>query len=219
MREDRSGDIAADVEESLRRTMWKSRTPKDYRLRTPERIDNFSMNSYEVKKAVVLDFRFKRMYPLVTLEFSWDTDHLDAYALADVAAVDDKGRFIEVEVKVSISDLRADLEKKEKHLCLRGSFDLKAPILIPGYREGAGAVPARLYYAVPHDIAQKARKFIADNFPYAGLIEVHDAAHLGVLRPAPKIHDEILDPRTQQAMVRSLSARYAALYSKQPLEA
>lgn len=94
---------------------------------------------------------------------------------ADLLAVDNTRQVIEVEIKVSISDLRAD-RKKEKHEYFRklhgmpykqkknryfGDIRLREPLEYPTHL---------FYYAFPEELINSATPICDDLFPYAGIL-------------------------------------------------
>jgi len=70
---------------------------------------------------------------------------------ADVLGVNEK-KIIEVEVKVSIADLKADF-KKRKHEFYTGYFS-------DGYQDQW--IPNSFYYAVPDALVEKTKEYLAD---------------------------------------------------------
>jgi len=72
------------------------------------------MNSLEIKAALLQYYRYDRQYKLVALE----SYH---FHNADVVCVNNRGWIIETEIKISISDMKADLSKS-KHLILRRDY-------------------------------------------------------------------------------------------------
>jgi len=80
----------------------------------------------------------------------------------DVYSITKAGYGIEVEVKISASDFRAEFKKKRKHECLAAAMKADCPI---GFAIG---VPRQYYIAVPQNLVS------ADDVPdYAGLLYVY----------------------------------------------
>jgi hypothetical protein len=74
---------------------------------------------------------------------------------ADVLGMNDK-QSIEVEVKVSVSDLQAEFRHKEqKHWV---------------YAHGGNGAPNLMYFCVPEELAEKAKAILDEKAPYAGLL-------------------------------------------------
>jgi len=136
------------------------------------------MDSSEMKRIIARYLRFDLGCPILGIEIasSLATSYNDGGS-ADVLAVDKKGYLIEVEVKVSIADFKAD-RKKGKHEYYRklcglpyknqrvrfGKLEVIEPKNYPTHH---------FYFAVPNEIANKA-KMICDNlYPYAGLLTNH----------------------------------------------
>jgi len=124
------------------------------------------MNSEEQLKAVIASYwRYVRQCPVIALEVS---HNLSAYAeeRADVLAVDKNRFLIETEVKVTLADLKRDA-MKSKHRA---------------FRESLPRVVARhFYFAVPKDIANKARPICTDLYPYAGVLGTNGTDEYGVV--------------------------------------
>jgi hypothetical protein len=94
----------------------------------------------EVKVAVAVYLRYKRQCRLVTFERG--TESFGDFP--DVLAVTDDMRLIEVEVKVSLSDFKADAKKRK---------------WLPYFaREWQGR--RTFFYAVPFDLAEKVRPLL-----------------------------------------------------------
>lgn len=131
---------------------------KDYR-----KLKEILPTSEHLKCWLIKWFRIKNHYPLVATEvlcdYKWQADVLTS----------DYKKIIEVEIKVSLSDLKNDFIKKAgKHESLSGKvFGEKRgyvnndKLLIPNY----------FYFAVPEKILNKAYKIIKDT-PY-GLLCIH----------------------------------------------
>lgn len=137
--------------------------------------------SDRIKAMVMCYWRFHGC-PILATEYPWGN--------SDVVAVTEKGRIIETEVKISISDLRHDL-KKPKHHDLREAYDR------PGAETETPAMPRlfsyspqfrldvkvhRFFFAVPVDIAERAEAVVRELFPYAGMLVVNDCWEGKLLR-------------------------------------
>jgi hypothetical protein len=169
------------------------------------------MNAIEVKAEVASYLRFVRQYDLIAFE---------AFN-QDILAVDGRRRLMWVEVKVSIGDLLND-RKKMFHQTVRASRGLELfkqgrPYL--GHMQ-SWSFPARFFFAVPAEMAEKAHKKILELYPWAGLLSVGITygGWLGhrveCLRKAEHIHDRKLQPKTLINLVRCQSASLANIYGK-----
>ena len=145
------------------------------------------MNASEVKARVAQYWRYDKQCPMVAFE---------AENGADVLAVTKTGQLIETEVKVSISDLHADLQKA-KHLLFYRSFfgeeppdwkvvkvrgwkeHIRCERLYSRYREPQQNEVYSFYFAVPADLVGKAKDVIGKKYPWAGLLEVRDRMYNG----------------------------------------
>lgn len=140
--------------------------------------------------------------------FYWESDYF---------GITKTGYTWEIEVKVSVSDFRADFNKNFKHRCLRfnkqkfvshkseevtervksGNKVLKHGRMVDEYIvQGKGysnlqysnnVIPNRFYYAVPVEIAAKVKQLIPK---YAGLISIDDKNHIFEVKKAPLLHRE-----------------------------
>ena len=133
----------------------------------------------DIRRAMARYLRYERNCPLLALECPCRlaSTYNDGGA-ADLLAVDNTRRVIEVEIKVSISDLRAD-RKKEKHEYFRklqgmpykqrkdryyryfGDIRLREPLEYPTHL---------FYYAFPKELVNTATPICDDLFPYAGIL-------------------------------------------------
>jgi len=114
------------------------------------------MNANEVKAMVAGYFRYKKQCPIIAFEASNRLKTFEGVP-ADLLVVTESRMLYEIEVKVSISDLKHDF-KKRKHQ----SF-VNRPSYLPVYK---------FYFAVPDDMAIKAKELCEDMYPYAGLLVV-----------------------------------------------
>lgn len=92
---------------------------------------------------------------------------------------------IDIEIKVSRSDFKADFKKEIKHLYLKQGISKQA----------------YFYYAVPHGLIR------LDEVPrYAGLIYVN-GNKVEVIKKAPRLHNKKLEPSDIISIANSLSAK------------
>ena len=115
-----------------------------------------SLTALEIKAMVAGYFRYKKQCPVVAFEASNKLKWADG-ELADILVVSESRMLYEIEVKVSLSDLRGD-RKKRKH----NSF-LEGPSYLPTYK---------YYFAVSKELADKALDICNELYPYAGLLVV-----------------------------------------------
>jgi hypothetical protein len=101
------------------------------------------MRSIDIELAVValLNYRVYTIVPNVSWGMGFNHE-------CDLLALDSKGRFTEIEIKVSASDLKADFNKKHGH---------------------QSSIISRLFYAMPIELCQKYSEIIPSNF---GIIAV-----------------------------------------------
>jgi len=143
------------------------------------------MKADEVKARVAQYWRYDKQCPLVAFE---------AENGADVLVVTKTGQLIETEVKVSISDLHADLQKS-KHLLFYRSFFGEEPAdwkvaKLAGWRDRIRREKFfgrylrvnetyAFYFAVPSELVVKVKEVIEKKYPWAGLLEVGDRMYNG----------------------------------------
>lgn len=125
----------------------------------------------------------------------------------DLLAVDRKGFLLEVEIKVSISDLRADAKKENKHGIYEDALDGQVATPPP---------PARFFYAVPFDLKREAIPIIREFFPYSGLLVVGPSpTSVKVVRGAKQLHFCPCEPSDQlfleHASVRTIGRLLGSL--------
>lgn len=173
------------------------------------------INSVTMKAELVAYWRYERQAPLVGVE-CFDQD---------VLVVTKSRSLVICEVKVSISDLRAD-GSKEFHFRAANLFGIKKePKNYKEARAQARAmwvhnirVPNQFYFAVPVEIAEKALAVIEERYPYAGLLVVEHhpereywGHHVVAVRTAPLLHKERCNIKTISAIVKSLTASLASV--------
>ena len=116
-----------------------------------------NFTALEIKAMIAGYFRYKKQCPIVAFESSnklkWATGEP-----ADILVVTESRMLYEIEVKVSISDLRGDI-KKNKHSSFRNR-----PSYLPIYK---------YYFAVSEELADKALEICNEIYPYAGLLAVY----------------------------------------------
>jgi len=140
--------------------------------------------------------------------FYWESDYF---------GITKTGYVWEIEVKISVSDFRADFQKNFKHRCLL--FNKQKLVahenqevvtkkltgvgvdrngrIVRGYIEegqgycrlqyGKNIIPNRFFYAAPAEIASKLVKLIPK---YAGLLSISDRNEIRILKNAPLLHKE-----------------------------
>jgi hypothetical protein len=114
-----------------------------------------SINADEIKGYVAGHFRYDKQCALIAFEAG---DNCSSWGEpADVLVVTDARLLYEIEVKISISDLKHDMVKR-KHTYFANGNEKHAV--------------NRFYFAVPKEIAEEALSIIEKMYPYAGLLSV-----------------------------------------------
>jgi hypothetical protein len=174
------------------------------------------LNSKQMKAELLAYWRYKRQCPLVGVE---------VYS-QDVLAVTKARQVVWVEVKVSISDLRADA-KKDVHF--KAAHALGIPRTPKNYQEQRAmaraawgvteGLPNQFYFAVPVDLVDKALKIIEEQYPYAGLLAVQhfpDSAwwgdHVDVRKVAPTLHKRKCTIKYISHLVKAITASLASAH-------
>jgi hypothetical protein len=137
---------------------------------------------YSLHTEALAWLRYAKRLPVVCTEAgSWN---------ADVLGLNGK-LCIEVEVKKSRADLRAEFRSKpQKHYVYSHAEEFDR-------RTAAGFVPNYFYFFVAGDIAEAAKEFVSEKAPYAGVVAVRwpsryvtkvGRGSLQVMKPAVKLH-------------------------------
>ncbi|BEH84577.1 hypothetical protein [Klebsiella phage phiKp_7-2] len=136
-----------------------------------------------------------------------------------------KSRYtVEVEVKISIADMRADFRKAHtvypktvedyKQYWIDDSGRHKPyPVKMKHDCLEAGELIAnRFYFLVPWTIADKAREILPD---YAGLYVFNQRGTVQEDKVGPMLHKRKLDPKYDWGIMSNLNARYLRLLNRQ----
>lgn len=111
------------------------------------------LSSEVIKAAIAWHYRYDEQCPLVAFEANCRLEPWTGER-ADLLVVTKDRHLVEVEIKCSIADLRAD-RKKSKH---------------QRFRDGYGGMPTHLFYfAFRKEIANRALAVCDKLFPYAGV--------------------------------------------------
>jgi len=166
------------------------------------------MTALDIKTALMAWFRFGKGWPYVATEVGgWS---------ADVLATNGNTLLYEVEVKISITDFRADFTggwaKKRKHTVYDGTG-----------HDGTGSniderelrwMPNMMYYAVPQELKEPALKVLEKKNPKYGLLAVrpfnrtkyiqNNTAY--VVKRAKKLHTRPVEQRVTHALAARASS-------------
>lgn len=188
------------------------------------------MNSTQIQNR--LRIHYNHDYILEnTYVFYWESDYF-GFTKA--------GYCNEIEVKISVSDFRADFKKNFKHRCLSNPKQEKIAheypemttmvkdgiISDPGKRErhnykkvgigycqltyGRNIIPNRFYYAVPELLVEKVIKLVPE---YAGLLSVTNRGVIEI-KNAPLLHKE----KMFEKLTKVLLNKYWYLSERQRIE-
>ena len=103
----------------------------------------------------------------------------------DVVFVDWKGRLREIEIKVSMSDLRREHKKWKWHSYNKDHY------------------PAYYHFCLIPEIAEKGLEYINEHFLFAG-VYVYDGKWFKCLKKAKRLHDNKVNNRLLMSIARSL---------------
>lgn len=115
-----------------------------------------NFTSDELKAMVAGYFRYKRACSLIAFEAS-DKCKWSSGEPADVLAVTNNRMLYEIEVKISLSDLKNDIKKNKHQLITRFPGEL---------------LIRQFYFALPNDLINKAKDICDELYPYAGILSV-----------------------------------------------
>ena len=158
------------------------------------------MNSETIKACVAGYWRYKRQHNLVAFEICPSLAWAGS-TQADILSVTKERYLVETEVKVSLSDLRRDGNKRNHQ----------------HYKRGDGTLPvAYFYFAVPKDIANKACLVCDELYPYAGILGSDGSDEDGVesYREARRLNGSRLTIKLIVQMVKAQSATICRLSLK-----
>lgn len=135
-----------------------------------------------------------------------------------------KSRYtVEVEVKISISDMKADFRKahtvypktaEEAEKYWRSDENERVPYPVKMkhdcLRDGE-LIANRFYFLVPWTIADKAREILPD---YAGLYVYNQRGLVHEEKMGPMLHKRKLDPKYDHGIMANLNTRYLKLWRR-----
>ncbi len=151
------------------------------------------MDSGEIKRLVAHYLRYDLQCPILALEVAsgLDTSFNDGGS-ADLLAMNQKRYLIEVEVKISIADFKAD-RKKGKHEYFRNLCELPYNNQQVRFGEILTIEPRsypthHFYFAVPYDLANETKLLCEEMYPYAGLLTNEEGYYGNIMvRRQPKV--------------------------------
>ena len=165
------------------------------------------MNSDEVKSSIAAYFRYKKQFPIVSFERTFNGYY--GNGIPDILCVSKDRKLVEIEVKVSLSDFKADINKSRwKHV----------------YKE---LEPYNRYFAVPKSIAEACLNVLKEwrttDHPIgdSGLLVVSDKEDFygnhevsQELSPKRNTKAQKLSLKHLSSIVKALSGSICSLYTK-----
>ena len=164
------------------------------------------MNAEEIKAYVAGHFRYEKQCDLICFEAA-----VNFGELSDVLVVTDARRLYEIEVKISISDLKHDADKQKHQLFKNGisSRDIYEGRFSP-HTLVVNQPVNRFYFAVPKEIWVPAEEIIERMYPYAGLLSVN-GGYVDHKRQAKAIHNNKLSFKTIVSLTKEQSGTLCRL--------
>lgn len=172
------------------------------------------MTSTDIKRTLLNYYRFDQGLYVAT-------EVNTARGIADVVAVSkDLSKVIEVEVKVSISDLKNEVTSKElKHKVLNEIFKTKENFsyFSPNY----------FYFALPEELIDKAVPIIEKLGNFYGIISIGDSYRTRfagkyyslnkrtVVKKAKRIHKNVLSQNNFKTFLQRVTSELVTLYNKE----
>jgi hypothetical protein len=163
------------------------------------------IGSDDLKTLGMAWLRFQKQLDLVCTE--------DPTRSADVLGTDSSiqcRKMIEIETKISISDLKADLKKRGKHdwLSKAETYDVSSD---------HSPLPTQFYFLVPIELKDKALEVIATTYKHAGLMvakNLHQmgdgrimvADYLEVAKKAPTLHKRLISKHVKSGIAARMSS-------------
>lgn len=184
----------------------------------------------EMRAKVAYFFRYQLQCPLVAIEANTLLRSRNDGGQTDVMAVTKARRLIEVEIKTSIADMRKDIHKPKHYWLWRDHFNeqpaddmLEKRPLWKRERWRAASdsgisrpVCHEFYFAVPTELANKARELCDTLYPYAGLLVVYREMgralyYVSTVKKAKRYKREKASARQLSRMAREMSATLCRL--------
>jgi len=134
-----------------------------------------NINALGIKRLAAHYLRYDLVCPIIGLEVASSlASTYNNGGLADILAVSKQGYLIEVEVKISLSDMKAD-RKKPKHEYYRKLCEIPYNNKQRRWGKIVEVEPEEypthmFYFAIPHRLLNNAKLLCEDMYPYAGLL-------------------------------------------------
>lgn len=175
------------------------------------------MTAKDVDKALRRHFENNSRY-MVSNVYAFDHNYLET----DFLVVKENGIIIDIEIKVSFSDFKADFNKKKHDILKNGFIVLKGIFsrLENGkrvwYKEGDKINierPNRFYFCVPETLLEKVKNLLPD---YAGLFYVTDFGGIKKYKEAKLLHKEKRLKEIESKLCRKFYYSYLEQKNPQP---
>lgn len=152
-----------------------------------------TMTATRLKAQALAWLRYGKRLPIVCTEVgNW---YADVLGLGRTSSV-------EVETKISKSDLRAEFKnKKGKHFIYQNS------------PEGGSFVPNYFYVLVPESLQEAALEIVGEGNPLAGVAAVTETGEVRILKAATKLHSKPPGPRITRAALLRMSSELTGLHA------
>lgn len=187
--------------------------------------------SQYMKTRVLYYLRYNKQFSYTALEVNTALGSFNSGRQSDVVGLDKHGQVTNIEVKVSISDLKNDLHK-DIHYLLQRDFTHTEPkqtfrkwqkvrrweeIYRPRGKDNTSPV-TYFWFAVPSTIRIEAEKICKEKYPYAGLMIISNTSSCypykdrvwEVIRPHRFVREKVKEERLNR-LAREMSATLCRL--------
>lgn len=168
----------------------------------------------DITTSIMANLRFAKGIPLLATEAGLFS--------SDVLALDvNKGKFIEVEVKVSKSDLLADF-KKQKHEYYLHLHKNKEPLQLGrSWKWRNTFVPKQFFFAVPESMLEYTLNAVED-LPYGVICYRHSKVRhdrrVRIEKRAPKLHDNAVPTNVVDGLLKRMSSELCNFHIKRAVK-
>lgn len=168
------------------------------------------MNSYDLK-AAVFSYAMRAWRPkLVVDEFSL------LHGISDVVVLKMDNMLLDIEIKTSLSDLKADVKKTKWCKLLDNSCEYRSS---KNWRYDWIIIPNYFYVVIPESIQEKALEFINMTWPFAGVLTTSEYQHflstngpliydLKNIKRVNKIHNNPVSEKGIMRLQENLTRKY-----------
>jgi hypothetical protein len=164
--------------------------------------NNIKINSNLIKTALLCYYRFKCGCKLACTEFNY------GYGIADILTINKENEVIEVEIKISKSDLLSEGKHKQlKHLMLKESNNTKF----------LNSTPNRFYFCVPSDLQSEAIEYANDlNSNYGVMVFNYDPKQpqesIKIIKSSRLLHSKDTASKFNESIIKRITNDLCVCY-------